>query len=887
MDSFTSLGDMVRPVQPCSQDAHNTSVGAGSGGLKGSRGAGHRRKLSESALSAEQISRLGWDTLPDGRLLIPYLMPDGSQELCHDGKPFVRWRASDADLAAAARDGLKVAKYKSPKGNGCRLYHSALAIAAGRYVERLQDRFTALRITEGELKTEAANGHDPGRLTVGLGGVNSWRDRYDGGEDSRPLVEFDEIPLDGREVRLCFDSDLRKPQVAAALRGLAEMLLEKGAHVLIEVLPNGLDGERLGLDDLIYQHGAKAFRAIAGIARCPFKERRKDGQTVLAWEFNPEPQTTGERNAYLAGMLGDHWRRSNDGKDHWQRWTGTHWAQVAGDDELAAEVERFADLQDWQNRELPAMRSLQAAFRRRLLPAAENNTRGLLPFRNGCLVLDDLRLIPHDPANGNTWALPYDYNPVATCPRVESFLLDRLGDTSAVALVRAFARGLLTGERLKCFLEFTGPGNTGKTVVANLLVALVGSGNTAACTLQRIEDRAQRFETLKLKDQRLAVFSECQDYSGQLQVLKALTGGDPIGAEIKGGRHLDFTYGGGVVLVGNGPIRASDPSGAVINRRRSLPLLKVVASADERQLLEANGSGGWRGELTEELPGFVNWALAMLPGEARAALARDVCSPARAEAELDALLSTDLLADWADQHLIWEPSYPLDKSLPVGMADGSPEAYLFPSYLRFVEGQGKNARPLSLKVFKLKLVDMLRDTLGLPLPAGNITTGDYRNRGTGSVVPFLRWRLKGEAMDTVNGAIRHAFLARIAERVGTDAERVVHGKNPVGNGWNGRNGSDSLSHKGKKGKDVFFYKGEGERLPVPAVPSVPHKGSCHSASVPESPRSVPVEVQNLKTGEWEPGWRQIGKGKGSTSVLCSDPSDQSRLIGKAQIREAA
>jgi hypothetical protein len=27
MDSFTTLGDMVRPVQPCSQDAHNTSVG--------------------------------------------------------------------------------------------------------------------------------------------------------------------------------------------------------------------------------------------------------------------------------------------------------------------------------------------------------------------------------------------------------------------------------------------------------------------------------------------------------------------------------------------------------------------------------------------------------------------------------------------------------------------------------------------------------------------------------------------------------------------------------------------------------------------------------------------------------------------------------------------
>jgi phage/plasmid-associated DNA primase len=76
-----------------------------------------------------------------------------------------------------------------------------------------------------------------------------------------------------------------------------------------------------------------------------------------------------------------------------------------------------------------------------------------------------LHLIQHDTTNGNTWALPYDYRPAATCPGVEAFLLDRLGDASAVALVRAFARALLTGERLKCFLELTGPGNTGKTVM--------------------------------------------------------------------------------------------------------------------------------------------------------------------------------------------------------------------------------------------------------------------------------------------------------------------------------------------------------------------------------------------------------------------------------------
>ena len=60
-------------TQPCSGDYYKASLCKVSG-----LSSGHLRKLAESALPGEQISRLGWDTLPDGRLLIPYLMPDGS-----------------------------------------------------------------------------------------------------------------------------------------------------------------------------------------------------------------------------------------------------------------------------------------------------------------------------------------------------------------------------------------------------------------------------------------------------------------------------------------------------------------------------------------------------------------------------------------------------------------------------------------------------------------------------------------------------------------------------------------------------------------------------------------------------------------------------------------
>lgn len=787
----------------------------------------HIEKLRQSALSDEQINRLGWVSLPNGRLEIPYLRPDGSPEQCSDGTPFRRWRLPQSELDAAKASGRKGAKYLSPSKNGCRIYHSRLAMAAGGYAKRLEDRFTPLRITEGELKTEAATAHDPGTVTIGLGGVTSWQDRRDGGEESKPLPDFDDLDLKlmGREVRLCFDSDLAKPQVAAALEKLSWFLEGKGARVLIEVLPHGLDGQRLGVDDLIYRHGPELFHELASIARSPFKAR---GKKIL-WAFNPEPQDTRERNAYVLGMLGGRWRSLPTGKDHWQRWTGTHWEEVVGDDDIARELEQFAALQGWRNRELTALRSLQAAFRRSLPSPSDGDTPWMIPLINGCLKLPELKLLPHDPGHGYAWCLPYAYDPVANCRSIQNFLLDRLGDPASVAVFRAFARGLITGARLKCFLEITGASNTGKSVITNLLAALVGTKNTCAGKLHRLENPALRFETYGLKDKRLAIFSECQDFNGQLQTLKAITGGDPIGAEIKGGRQLHFVFAGGVVLTGNGPIRASDPTGAVINRRRSLHVPKVVAAGDERKLLDPDGHGSWCGELAGELPGFLNWCLAMPEDEARRALARDVSSLSRAEAELQTLLESDNLADWADQRLVFQPG----GYLSVGVEGDRKDECLYPSYRQFINDQGPSSRPLSLKIFKAKLVDLLRDTLGLPLPPGNTSSGDYRQREVGSVVPCVAWKNKRE----VPGIIRFAFMARAG---GMPAEWIGNGRSPLGNGWNGWNGSADLTQKENDTGQKNSCRGDEAPASVPAVPSIPHKGFGVMLAIPGVAPTVPV-----------------------------------------------
>ena len=148
----------------------------------------HWAKLKESALNDRDISTLQWASLLNGRLEITYLQPDGSPELCCDEvTPFKRWRLPQDEINRAKAQGKKGAKYLSPSNNGCRIYHSHLAISEGGYAQRLKNRLVPLRITEGELKTEAATAHDPNRLTIGLGGVSSWQDRRKGGEGSMPL----------------------------------------------------------------------------------------------------------------------------------------------------------------------------------------------------------------------------------------------------------------------------------------------------------------------------------------------------------------------------------------------------------------------------------------------------------------------------------------------------------------------------------------------------------------------------------------------------------------------------------------------------------------------------------------------------------------------------
>ncbi len=79
-----------------------------------------------------------------------------------------------------------------------------------------------------------------------------------------PLPDFRDIPLKGRKVAICFDSDVaRNESVRMARERFAQVLADHGARVYFITLPDAADGSKQGLDDYLLHKPAWAVWALA------------------------------------------------------------------------------------------------------------------------------------------------------------------------------------------------------------------------------------------------------------------------------------------------------------------------------------------------------------------------------------------------------------------------------------------------------------------------------------------------------------------------------------------------------------------------------------------------------------------------------------------------
>ena len=159
-------------------------------------------------------------------------------------------------------------------------------------------------------------------------------------------------------------------------------------------------------------------------------------------------------------------------------------------------------------------------------PKLLNVANGKIDLRTG--VLQD-----HDPKDLLTKVAPVVYDPDARCPRWETFIHEVMsGDDEKVAYLQRLIGYSITGEtREQCLFVFTGGGANGKTVLANVLLQLLGG--LACQTPPRIlvaKALAEHpTELMSLYGVRLGIASELEGNARLAEAqAKQLTGGDRI-----------------------------------------------------------------------------------------------------------------------------------------------------------------------------------------------------------------------------------------------------------------------------------------------------------------------------------------------------------------------
>jgi Family of unknown function (DUF5906)/Domain of unknown function (DUF3854) len=170
---------------------------------------------------------------------LPYFEMDGRES------GFNRWRCLD-DLEP---------KYLQDARTGAHVY-----IPQGPDWARIAaDPTIALGLSEAEFKSYVVTSR-AGIPTLGLGGVNSYGSKRAGEIILKELTQFNWA---GRTLLLMFDSDSEvNPHVAAALADCALKLSGLGARPLKVCIPCGENGEKLGADDYILKYGHIAFQQL-------------------------------------------------------------------------------------------------------------------------------------------------------------------------------------------------------------------------------------------------------------------------------------------------------------------------------------------------------------------------------------------------------------------------------------------------------------------------------------------------------------------------------------------------------------------------------------------------------------------------------------------------
>lgn len=235
-------------------------------------------------------------------------------------------------------------------------------------------------------------------------------------------------------------------------------------------------------------------------------------------------------------------------------------------------------------------------------PSSINCTNGELVYEN-----DEWVLKPHAREHYRTAMLPVAYDPSATAPRFEQFLREIFaGDADAadkVAVVlEALGYTLIPSCHLEKFFMLIGAGANGKSVLLNIIAALVGREHVCAVQPSQFENRFQRGH---LQGRLANIITEIAEGAEIADAqLKSLVSGEMTTAEHKHKDPFDFIPYAKHWFGTNHLPHTRDYSDALFRR--------AVIITFNNKFEGANRDVHLADILKTELPGILNLALAGL-----------------------------------------------------------------------------------------------------------------------------------------------------------------------------------------------------------------------------------------------------------------------------------
>ena len=186
---------------------------------------------------------------------------------------------------------------------------------------------------------------------------------------------------------------------------------------------------------------------------------------------------------------------------------------------------------------------------------------GYIPMLNGLVNLKTGKLEAFDSEKMFTQALPVMYDPDASTEPIEAFVYSVVHSEDVKCIQEIYGYTLYLGYPAAKLFWFNGNGRNGKSTVMNFLKEILGEDGFSNVDLSSL-DGLHRFSLARMIGKRLNISSEPgTNRTMETELMKKLTGGDSVDAEIKGVQKVvTFTNHAKMIVAGNNPPEIKDSS---------------------------------------------------------------------------------------------------------------------------------------------------------------------------------------------------------------------------------------------------------------------------------------------------------------------------------------